>query len=270
LQRSFPNGACLWLVNFYFSTRIAPMMTTLTRDGAPPSLPVDSMLAACPMPSFIAPSRDYAAVSDAELIDCARTDHDCQAVQELIDRYYSWLCAVIGRRAQLAGLRREDIEDAQQDAVFALLEAVGDYDLGQSARTGGCTFRTFLGRRAVNRFHDALWRLRWLQARRRGEEDLVMALERPYRPESHVTGAVWLELESNDPAVVAQQRELAALVQQVFAGLSPEQRSDWEALATGTSGEDLGQQLGVTRRTVHRRHEALAAMLHARMKDWLS
>jgi RNA polymerase sigma factor (sigma-70 family) len=246
------------------------MMTTLTCDVPPSSLPLDTTLSGRPVPSLTLPSAEYAAASDDQLIACARATDDCRALAELIGRYYLWLSAVIRRRARRAGLCREDAEDAQQDTVHALLDAVRDYDLVQCAARRGCSFRTFLGRRAINRFQNALKRLRWLETHRRGEKELVAALEKRSRRSAAVSaGPCWLEPEPIDPAQTAQRRELAVQVRQVFATLSPEQQQLWEATAAGTSREELGQQLGVTRRTVHRRQEALSALLGARLKDLL-
>src|SRR5262249_51988614 len=139
---------------------------------------------------------DYAAVPDSTLVVLACEIGDRDAVRLLIARNYPWLRGLIGRRARRAGLRREDAGDAQQDVVFALLEAIAASDVRESAQPGGCSFRTFLGRRAASRFVNELYRLRRLAARRRGEVELVAALEE--------RAGRWPELERRDPAVLAQ------------------------------------------------------------------
>jgi RNA polymerase sigma factor (sigma-70 family) len=247
------------------------MMTTLTRDVGPAAAsPFDSTPIDGPLHRFPIALIDYGSASDDQLIASARAIHDRRAVGELIARHYWWLCAVIGRRAKRAGLRPEDIEDARQDAVTALMEAVEEFDTVQNGKSQVCSFRTFLGHRAVNRFQNAIKRLQRFRASHRGEAELVESLERRrHRLGTHATGAGWLELEAGNPVLAAQRRELAAFVRKVFASLKPEQQSLWEATADGVSCAELARRQGVTRRTVRRRQAALSRLLRARLKDWL-
>src|SRR5262249_47310938 len=161
--------------------------------------------------------------------------------------HFPWLCKAIARRARRTGLPREDHEDARQETFFSLLEAVRDYDLLQMAQAGGCTFRTFLGRRAVDRFNDALKHLRRMDARQRSEREMTAALENPSQRQG-VGAAVSIGTHSDDcdPAPAAQRRELAVLVRRVFNGLTPEQQLLWEAGAEGISVAELARMLGMT------------------------
>src|SRR5262249_49167705 len=119
-------------------------MATITYAAAAP-IPVGGPhLPADCQPAPIHGDWDYAAVPDATLVVLAREIGDRDAVRLLIARNYPWLRGLIGRRARRAGLRREDAEDAQQDVVFALLEAIVAYDVRESAQPGGCSFCTFL------------------------------------------------------------------------------------------------------------------------------
>jgi RNA polymerase sigma factor (sigma-70 family) len=213
---------------------------------------------------------DYAGTADAVLVVFARKINDQRAVQELLARHYSWLRGVIGRRARRAGLRREDTEDAQQEAVFALTEAVFDYDLLESARHGGCSFRTFLGRRAVSRFANQMRRLRWLEQHRRGEVELVVALDgRTLRLGSNASGPGWQALERSDPAAAAQWRELYELLRQAIVRFDEQERRILEQTAAGVPLEQQAQQLGVARSTLLRRKDRLRHELTEQFRDWL-
>jgi RNA polymerase sigma factor (TIGR02999 family) len=140
------------------------MMTTLTRCQAS-ARPEAHWPAVTASPSVESPSAsDYTATQDVELVVFARKIQDQSAVSELIARHYPRLRQLVAGRARRSHLKREDTEDAQQDVVFALLEAIVDYDLLEASRPGGCSFGTFAGRRALSRFHNWLRRLRWLQA----------------------------------------------------------------------------------------------------------
>jgi RNA polymerase sigma factor (sigma-70 family) len=206
---------------------------------------------------------DYAASSDAQLIVFARKINDRRAVHELIARHYPWLRGVIGRRARRARLGREDTEDAQQETVFALLEAIVDYNLLESSRAGGCSFRTFLGRRAISRLQNALYRLRWLASRRRDEEALIAALEG--------SQSRWgSQCRDQDPAVAIQWRELYSLLRQAIARFNEEQQRLLEGSAEGVPLEQLATAAGVSRITIIRQRDQLTTQLREQFKDWLS
>jgi RNA polymerase sigma factor (sigma-70 family) len=246
------------------------MMATLMLDAPQSrSLAGDALIAAMRAPDLSSSRWDYAASPDDELVVFARKINDRRAIHTLIERHYPWLRRLIGWRARQEGLGREDTEDAQQDVVFSLFEAIVDYDLCGPARPGGCLFRSFLRRRALSRFHDTLRRVRWLHARQHGDVQLLVALEGQSKPivlDARKRG--WRQLELADPALAAQWRELYELVREGIARLAAEEQRILEQSAEGVSIEQLAHEAGVSPSTLSRRRDQLYAAMRANLKDW--
>jgi RNA polymerase sigma factor (sigma-70 family) len=209
------------------------------------------------------------AVLDAALVVCFRQTGGRDVLRELFARHYVWLRRVIGRRARRAGLCREDAEDSHQEAVFALYEAITDYDPRESARPCGCSFRTYLGRRVASRFASANYRRRWEKAHRCGELELRAALEggmRRLSPDG--TSRDWRDLEDDDPAVVVQCRQLDELVRQTLQRFPPRQQRLWEGAMAGVPLEQLAREAGLSVRTVVRQIQQVNVYLRVVLRDW--
>jgi RNA polymerase sigma factor (sigma-70 family) len=216
--------------------------------------------------------RDYTHTPDVLLVVFAVKTNNWQAVRELIRRHYGWMRTVVawhGRRAR-PPLRGQDLQDAQQDALFALPEAICAYDLLESCRPDGRSFPRFLRQVVVRRFRDGLRRLRLLESKCRGQYGLEEALEQGAPcPLGEPGGRDSLDPDAQDPALTAEYRDLRERLPQAVARLSPEQRLFLEQWAEGTPVEALARACGISRRTAYRRIQAILAELRRQFEDAL-
>ena len=86
---------------------------------------------------------DLAQLADEALVILAQECTFQPATDELVLRYYQRMSQLI---ALLMKHRRNaaDVQDAQQNGVFAILEAIAGYDTQEVAKPRGCSFRTFV------------------------------------------------------------------------------------------------------------------------------
>ena len=105
---------------------------------------------------------DLSRMGDEALVILAQECAFRPATDELVLRYYERMNPLIARKARGLGLTA-DLPDAQQNAVFAILEAIAGYDTLEAARPRGCSFRTYLGRVVLARFGDFVRQLRRLR-----------------------------------------------------------------------------------------------------------
>jgi len=83
---------------------------------------------------------DLSRMADEALVVLAQECPHLGARKEVILRHFPGAARYIAKLARDAGLGREDMEEAQQNAEFAIEEAIDRYDLGQLARKYGKTF----------------------------------------------------------------------------------------------------------------------------------
>src|SRR5215472_13642910 len=93
-------------------------------------------------------------LGDEELVVLAKECGYQPAVQELLVRFHEWTGQLIAQQAKRTRLSATDVEDAQQNAVFAVMEAISHYYTAQIAKPTGCSFRTFLRITLTGRFRD--------------------------------------------------------------------------------------------------------------------
>src|SRR5438034_1803623 len=97
---------------------------------------------------------DLSQIGDEELVVMAKECGYQPATQELLVRFHDWTNRLIAQQAKHTRLTATDVEDAQQNAVFALLEAVTRYDALEMVKPNGCGFRPFLRLVLTARFRD--------------------------------------------------------------------------------------------------------------------
>lgn len=88
-------------------------------------------------------------MDDATLVEFSQTYGDKEVEAELVMRYFDRACGIIQRLGLSTNLNVQDLEDAKQDSVFALLKAIKRFD-----PTKRCSFATFLHRVVTDRFRD--------------------------------------------------------------------------------------------------------------------
>lgn len=99
---------------------------------------------------------DLSKLEDEPLVIMAQEVGYEPARNELIDRLWPLCRQIVRRFAFRLGLQEPDLQDAQQDAVFWIIDAIGHYRGDESVRPGGCHFRSFLYCVLRDRFIDAL------------------------------------------------------------------------------------------------------------------
>jgi RNA polymerase sigma factor (sigma-70 family) len=187
--------------------------------------------------------------SDEELVVLAKQYACRPAVNELILRYYGWMRCLIGRRARRMGFGDVDIQDAQQEHVFAIVEAITKFDTVQQGKSRRCSFLTFLHLVLVARFKDFIKRLR---RARRGARSVGLQLS-------------WCTDEMNDPALSVEWHELLGRLDQALHELDDSLVQVWEHLAAGLRLRAIAAELGLSYDVAKRRRQRLLQELRSRL-----
>jgi RNA polymerase sigma factor (sigma-70 family) len=199
---------------------------------------------------------NLALMEDEALIVLAKECEYAPARDELIVRYGSQSERVIAWLAYPQGFSRSDVEDARQNAVFWMVEAIKKYDLHQIGKPGGCSFRTFLHRVLIARFKDFAKHLRRVE----GHYD---------RSTQCVSGSESLrdiDRKLKDPATIAETHESLSRLQAALRSLDPESHQLWQLLADGHSLREIAAQLDLSYDVVKRRRRKLLDHLKLRLK----
>jgi RNA polymerase sigma factor (sigma-70 family) len=187
---------------------------------------------------------------DEKLVELATRCACRAAVHELILRYHDWMNRLIARQGRRLGLRWVDIQDAQQEAVFAMMEAVAKYDPYQHGKVRRCGFHTFLQLVLTARLKDFAKHLRRVESRYDRSLSSTLALEGTER----------------DPTSRAEWNELMARLQQALDQLDDGLRRLWEQLLSGFRLRVVADQLGMSYHMAKRRRQKLLHELRARLR----
>ena len=76
------------------------------------------------------------------------------AETELLLRYLAWTQNLVAYLARCTELNEHDVEDASQDAMFAVPIAIARYRTCELDKPAGRSFRSFLRRVVTDRFKD--------------------------------------------------------------------------------------------------------------------
>jgi hypothetical protein len=96
---------------------------------------------------------DLAQMADEALVILVQECTFQPAADELVLRYYERMKQLIAVRLRQRWLAA-DVPDAQQNGVFAILEAIADYDTREVAKPSGCSFRTYVSMVVLARLWD--------------------------------------------------------------------------------------------------------------------
>ena len=198
---------------------------------------------------------DLAVMEDEALVVLAKECEFAPARDELLVRYGGQADRVIGWLAYPQGFTRSDIEDARQNAVFWIVEAVKKYDTNQIGKPKGCSFRSFVYRVLIARFKDYAKHLRRVEHHYDrtaccGEEE-ASASDVDCRPE--------------DPATIVEIRESMNHLHETLARLDSESGRMWRLLAEGKSLRQIAADLGVSYDSAKRRRRKLIEQLKLRL-----
>lgn len=188
-----------------------------------------------------------AVLDDEQLVVLARECDYQPARDELVCRCLELARRFVGRYAGRHRMQQADAEDAGQDAVLWILEAIRRYRTAESVKAGGCHFRSFMHRVLASRLVDFS---RHLRLRNRAPREAA--------------GAAWTTRplygeEPNSPG--CPEEEARAGLDLELAGLGEADRGLWDLLAAGTSLRRAAATLGFSYDAAKRRRRKLLAHL---------
>jgi RNA polymerase sigma factor (sigma-70 family) len=209
---------------------------------------------------------DMTIMEDEPLVILA-TECDFQPAQdELIRRYLPLKEQLVRRHIALTALQQADHDDAQQDAILWILEAIRRYRIDEHIKPGGCHFRSFLQRVLDARCIDFLRRLQ----RFRNHFPLTIgALSAPstsshgqHHPHHGAT-----PLERAEEVQGAQEQELRAQLLQHLDHLDGRARQLWDLLAQGMPLRRIAVVLNLSYDTAKRQRRKLLANLRSSLAE---
>jgi RNA polymerase sigma factor (sigma-70 family) len=211
---------------------------------------------------------DLSKLGDEEVVVLAKECGYQPATQELLVRFRDYTNRLIARQAKQTRLTAADVEDAQQNAVFAVAEAITRYHTEEMVKPNGCSFRTFLRIVLTGRFRDFVKHV--TRVARHYDRSVT----------TNGTGASALDLieaqaeragrrirDRTDPASAAEWREAWERLENVLQRLDTVQRSLWNRLACGTALRTVAQELGISYDKAKRRRQRLLAQLTTQVRE---
>ena len=200
---------------------------------------------------------DLSRMGDEALVILAQECAFRPATDEVLRRYYEPMSQLIAWKARFPWLAA-DLPDAQQNGVFAILEAIAGYDTLEATKPRGCRFRTFLGRVVLARFGDFVRQLRRL---RRHYGRLHEAGEKLAACRGRCPGS-----RGGDPVEALARWEAMARLQHALEGLDEELRRLWRELASGKKLRQIAREQGVSYDRVKRQRRRLLGQLAAQLR----
>lgn len=200
---------------------------------------------------------DLAVMEDEALIVLAEECEYGPARDELIVRYDAQIDRLISWMARSYRLTTSDLEDARQNAIFWVVEAITKYDTEQIGKVGGCSFRSFVHRVLMSRFKDFTKHLRRVECRY--DRSSECAVEEFSHEDAND--------EPQDPALVAAEKESINRLQQTLSTLDSESGRLWQLLAEGGSLRQIAASLDVSYDSIKRRRRKLIEHLKTQLNE---
>jgi RNA polymerase sigma factor (sigma-70 family) len=189
------------------------------------------------------------------------------AVRVLWDHHRPGTVRWIAAHAKRWRLPSEDIQDAQQYAIFILREAVEAYQ--QLPAPKGCAFRTFWDRLLRRRFANFVRRLQRMERHFDRSVQAMHILETAdWRAAGAGRLATWRHVGGGDPACIAQLRELRECYERAFAQLDPTWQWIWEQYLDGKRPRRIAAELGLVLRQVKHLLHQIQMRLRKRLRGW--
>jgi len=192
----------------------------------------------------IAYDLELALVADEALVVLAKECLFCPAEEELLLRYRSWCSRLISRLGRRRGLTSHEIEDAAQDSVFSILKAIERYDTDQMGRIRGCSFQSFIGRVATDRFKDFVKKLYRTKIRFGCSLDTFHRTDCPGEAPHDSGRFLVCPKKTNDPVHMSQRREMDAQLGDFLNDLDDSAKMFMELLLGGTSLREAAERAG--------------------------
>jgi RNA polymerase sigma factor (sigma-70 family) len=225
-----------------------------------------------PSPARDVPRRAYdldlTKMDDEALVVLADECTYTPAVNALIERYHRWTNWLIATLGRSRGLTEIDIQDAQQEAVFAVREAIASYDTGRLGQPGACTFRTFLRLVLSARFSN------YVKMQRRADRRFGRSLESPTTARTGIEpgpaspwGGEEPETAHANPAQAAESQELLARFHDALSRCEDADRRLWEGLTSGRGLRTVAGEMGISYDKAKRQRRSLLARLKGTLKE---
>jgi RNA polymerase sigma factor (sigma-70 family) len=174
---------------------------------------------------------DLSKMEDEALVVLAQECGFRPAADEVVLRYHEPMGRLIAQKARQTSLTEADLQDAQQNSFFALLEAIVRYNTLEMAKPGGCRFRSYLHLVTVARFRDFVKQVCRVQNRYSCSA---------WMDEAEVAGPC------SDPAEAAARLEALGRLNKSLDGLGENLRVLWHELAAGKSLRQIARDWGVS------------------------
>ncbi len=179
------------------------------------------------------------------------------ATNVLLLRYYEPMNKLIALKARTT-LLATDVQDAQQDGVFAILNAIARYDTLESAKPHGCRFRTYLHMVVTCRFLDYVRHVRRVEKRYRRLDEAV---------DSPADGGGQRPAgRRSDPVEALAQQEETARLHSALDRLDDRMRGLWQELSSGKKLPQIAREQGVSYDRVKRQRQRLRAQLAVELR----
>ncbi len=198
---------------------------------------------------------DLAVMEDEALVVLAEECEYGPARDELIVRYDIQIDRLIGWLAHSYRLSHADLEDARQNAVFWIVEAITKYDTEQMGKVRGCSFRSFVHRVLTSRFKDFTKHLRRVECHYARSTPCLVE-DFPQADDND---------DAEDPALIAEEQESIHRLQNTLSSLDAESGRLWQLLAEGTSLRQIAAGLNVSYDSVKRRRRKLIEQLKTQL-----
>jgi RNA polymerase sigma factor (sigma-70 family) len=201
---------------------------------------------------------DLARMADEALVILAQECAYRPATDELLQRYYEKMNKLIALRVKRRWFTA-DVQDAQQNGVFAILEAIAGYNTLEVAKPRGCSFRTYVSMVVLAR----LW-------------DYVKHVRRVERPYYRLEGSGDMPVDGmgrcsgsrrSDPVELLARKEEMARLHGILDRLSDTMRRLWQELATGKKLPQIAREQGVSYDRMKRQRRRLLAQLAAQLRN---
>jgi RNA polymerase sigma factor (sigma-70 family) len=194
-----------------------------------------------------------AVMADGPLVVMAQLG-DSAARRQLIARHAARVQEHVGHlAAQHQHLRPDEVEDAQQQAILWLCEAVAKYDTLEIGKEHGRSFTSFLEEVVERRLYD------YGRARRRREKHRATG--------GGVAFDDLADAGQPDPAAVARDHALLERIGQIVETMERRERAVWHGRAAGKRVAAVARELRCTERTVYTLWKNVVRRLRAEVPD---
>ena len=194
-------------------------------------------------------------MDDEPLVVLAKECEYGPARDELIVRYAGETQRLIGWCTYRYRLGVADSEDARQNAVFWIVEAINKYDTNQIGKQQGCSFRTFIHRVLIARFKDFVKHVRRIECH----------YDRTAGCAGEGTSAVDIDRRLKDPAAIAEAQESMNCLGETLTNLDPDSVRLWQLMVNGNNLRQIAEELGISYDSAKRRRSKLIAQIKSRL-----